>query len=62
MLSPDSWSTDLVAPGSIPANSNLANRKRDSIAHSRSLSLSHSHRLEMTKILLKMMQNPQEKK
>ena len=44
------WPTDLVVPGSIPAlGGDLFNRKRDSIAHS--LSLSSVHRPDMTDTL-----------
>ena len=54
------WPTDLAVPSSIPTRGekktkekkkNLLNRKRGSIAHS--LSLSTSHRPDMTEILLK---------
>ena len=44
------WPTDLAVPSSIPTRG-LLNRKWGSIAHS--LSLSTSHRPDMTEILLK---------
>ena len=44
------WPTDLALSGSNPAEGNIFNRKRCSIAHS--LSLSNSHRPDMTEILL----------
>ena len=45
------WTTDLAVPSSIPTRGEIFNRKPGSIAHS--LSLSTSHRPDMTEILLK---------
>ena len=46
------WPADLSVPGLSPASGlDFFNRKRDSVAHGLSLSL--THRPDMTKILLK---------